>query len=134
MCTLFFVTFLTLKMWMIPTTKHPSSVAYWWTPNAPELAVLKKTNLIFQRISLSNATLFSIVFFACDVHKLNYIKDDFVKSINQIYHSSNVNEVIKAISNLLIFFQKDFTCTQSTKSAKSTKSTKTQPRKSTKCK
>ena len=47
-------------------------------PSTPELAVLKKTNLIFQRISLSNATLFSIVFFACDVHKLNYIKNDFV--------------------------------------------------------
>ena len=25
-------------------------------------------------------------FFACGVHKLNYIKNDFVLSINQIYH------------------------------------------------
>ena len=52
-----------------------------WLPvnlSALELAVLKKANLIFQRISSSNATLFSIAFFACGVHKLNYIKNDFV--------------------------------------------------------
>ena len=42
-------------------------------PNTLELAVQKKANLI----SSSNATLFSIVFFACCVHNLNYIKNDF---------------------------------------------------------
>ena len=40
------------------------------SPKAPELAVLRKADLIFQLISLSNATLFSIVFFGCGVHKL----------------------------------------------------------------
>ena len=35
----------------------------------PELAILRNANLIFQ--CLSNPTLFSIVFFACGVHKLN---------------------------------------------------------------
>ena len=39
---------------------------------------LSKANRIFQWIGLSNATLLSIVFFACGVHKLNYIKNDFV--------------------------------------------------------
>ena len=29
-------------------------------------------------ISLSNATLLSIVFLVCGVHKLNYIKNDFI--------------------------------------------------------
>ena len=47
-------------------------------PNTLELAVLKKANLIFQWIGLSNAKLFLIVLFACGVHKLNYIKNDFV--------------------------------------------------------
>ena len=50
--------------------------------------------------------------------------------------SSNINEVIRAVLNFLLFFlQKDFARTKSTtssKSTKSTKSTKTQPSKSTK--
>ena len=37
-----------------------------------------KANLIFQWISLSNATLLAIAFFACGIHKLNYIKNYFV--------------------------------------------------------
>ena len=40
-------------------------------PSVLELHVLRKANLIFQWISLSNATLLLIVFFACSVHKLN---------------------------------------------------------------
>ena len=48
------------------------------SPNTLELIVLRKANLIFQWISLSNATLLSMVFFACGVHKLNYIKNDLV--------------------------------------------------------
>ena len=43
-----------------------------------ELAILRKANLVFQWLSVSNATLLSIVFFACGVHKLNYIKNDFI--------------------------------------------------------
>ena len=39
---------------------------------------LRKANLIFQWVSVSNATLLLVVFFACGVHKLNYIKSDFV--------------------------------------------------------
>ena len=39
-------------------------------------------NFIFQWICLSNATLLSMVFFACDVHKLNYIKNDFVYCVS----------------------------------------------------
>ena len=46
-------------------------------PSALELAILRKANLIFQWVSVSNATLLSVVFFACGVHKLNYIKIDF---------------------------------------------------------
>ena len=41
--------------------------------------------LIFVYLSLSYATLLLIVFFACGVNKLNYIKNDFVYIINQIY-------------------------------------------------
>ena len=37
--------------------------------------ILRKDNLIFQWISLSNTTLLSMVFFACGVHKLNYNND-----------------------------------------------------------
>ena len=37
----------------------------------------------------------------------------------EFYHSSNVNEVIRAILNFFLFFlRKDFTRTKSTKSAK----------------
>ena len=36
----------------------------WVNPSTPELAIPKKVNLIFQRISLSNSTLFFIVFYA----------------------------------------------------------------------
>ena len=78
MCTLFFASFPMLKMGDDPSSQA-SSVS--WLPVNPstlELAVLRKANLIFQWISLSNATLFSIVFFACGVHKLSYIKNDFV--------------------------------------------------------
>ena len=53
--------------------------------SALELAVLRNDDLIFQWISLSYATLLLIVFFACGVNKLNYIKNDFVYIINQIY-------------------------------------------------
>ena len=42
-------------------------------PSALELLFLRKANLIFQWISLSNATLLLIVFFACSVHKLDCI-------------------------------------------------------------
>ena len=55
-------------------------------PSTPELDVPRKANLIFQTISLSNATLFFIVFFACGIRKLNYIKNDFVLSIDHIYY------------------------------------------------
>ena len=37
-----------------------------------ELVALRKVNLIFQLKSLSNATLFSTVFFACGVHKCSH--------------------------------------------------------------
>ena len=74
MRALFFDNFLTLKMGDDPNNKV-SSVN--WFPVGAK-AVLRKANLIFQWISLSNATLLSIVFFACGVHKLNYIKNDFV--------------------------------------------------------
>ena len=47
-------------------------------PNALELAVLREANVIFYWISLSYATLFSIVFFAFCVHNFDYIKNDFV--------------------------------------------------------
>ena len=56
------------------------------SPSAPELEVPRKANHMFQRISLSNATLFFIVFFACSVRKLNYIKNDFVLSIDHSYY------------------------------------------------
>ena len=46
--------------------------------------------------------------------------------------SRNVNEVIRTISNFILFLRKDFTRKKSTKSIKSTKSTKKQPSKSTK--
>ena len=38
--------------------------------------------------------------------------------------SSNINEVIRTVLNLLFFLRKDFTHTKSTKSTKSTKNTK----------
>ena len=47
-------------------------------PNTLELALLRKANLIFQSISLPNATLLSTVLLACGVQTLNYIKNDFV--------------------------------------------------------
>ena len=52
--------------------KTHASLVSWLlvNPNALELAVLGKANLIFQLIRLSNATLFSMVFFTCCVHKL----------------------------------------------------------------
>ena len=47
--------------------------------------------------------------------------------------SSNINEVIRAVLNSLLFFlRKDLSHTKSTKSIKSTKGTKAQPCKSTK--
>ena len=78
MHALFFVNFLMLKM-----GNNPNKQVYlvsWLpvNPSTPELAILRKANLIFQWISLSNATLFSKVFFACGVHKLNYTKNNFV--------------------------------------------------------
>ena len=63
---------------------------------------------------------------------------DHRESVREIwkYSSSNINEVITAVLNFLLFFlQKDLAHTKRTKSAKSTKSTKstkTQPNKSTK--
>ena len=73
MHALFFVNFLMLKM-----RGNPSSQASYvsWFPvnlNVPELAVPRKANLFLQCISLSNATLLSIVFFSCGVHRLNSI-------------------------------------------------------------
>ena len=50
--------------------KQPSVLGQLVTSELAELAVLRKANLIFQWISLSNATLFSIIFFACGVHWL----------------------------------------------------------------
>ena len=60
-----------------PSNNQASSVS--WlpvNPNTLELAVLKKANLNLLMNKSSNAT-FSIVFFVCCVHKLNYIKNDF---------------------------------------------------------
>ena len=54
-----FVTFLTLKM---GRSQQPNVLGELFT-SVPELALPRKANLIFQLISLSNATLFSIVFF-----------------------------------------------------------------------
>ena len=81
-----FVSFLMLKMGNDP--KSEVSLVSWFPlcPSALELVVPRKANLIFQWISLFNATLLSILFFACCVHKLNYIKNAFFQSINQIYH------------------------------------------------
>ena len=75
---LFFVNFLMLKMG--DDRNNQASSVNWLpvNPSAPELAVLRKANLIFQLISLSNATLCSVVFFTCGVHKLNYIENGFV--------------------------------------------------------
>ena len=53
------------------SSSQASSVT--WFPVGPstmELAVLRKANLIFQWISLYNATLLTIVFFACGVTSL----------------------------------------------------------------
>ena len=74
-CVLFFVIFLTLKMQNDPNSQ--ASLVSWFpvSPNTLKLATLRKANLIFQLISLSNATLLSTVFFVCGVHKLNYIKN-----------------------------------------------------------
>ena len=68
---------------MLKIEDNPNSQASlncWSTviPNALELALQRKANLIFQAITLSNTTLLSIVFFACGVQMLNYIKNDFV--------------------------------------------------------
>ena len=78
MCVLFFVNFLMLKMGDDPSRQ--ASLVIWLpvSSSAPELAVLREANLIFQRIRLSNATFLLILFFACSVHKFNYIKNDFV--------------------------------------------------------
>ena len=62
------------------SSSQASSVT--WFPVGPstmELAVLRKANLIFQWISLYNATLLTIVFFACGVHKLNYSRKSRIK-------------------------------------------------------
>ena len=58
-------------------SQQPSIISQLATgePQHIELSIRKRANLIFQWISLSNATLLSIVFFACGVHKLNYIKN-----------------------------------------------------------
>ena len=73
MSVLFFINFLTLKMGDVSNSQ--ASLVSWFpvSPNAPELAILRKDNLILQSISLSNATLFSIFFFASGVHRLNAI-------------------------------------------------------------
>ena len=73
-----FVNFLTLKMGDDPNSQAPLVSRFPVSHSALELAALRKANLIFQWISLSNATLLSIVFFACGAHKLNYIKNEFV--------------------------------------------------------
>ena len=70
---LFFVNFLTLRMANNPKI-HASSVS--WFPVKP-ITILRKANLIFQGISLSNARLLSKNFFASGVPKLNYIKNGF---------------------------------------------------------
>ena len=69
---LFFVNFRTLKMGNVSNSQ--ASLVSWFpvSPNAPELAILRKDNLILQSISLSNVTLFSIFFFASGV-RLNAI-------------------------------------------------------------
>ena len=56
---------------------HEASSVSWLPVNsiALALALLRKANLIFYWIRLTSATLFSIVFFAYCVHKLNYIKN-----------------------------------------------------------
>ena len=75
MWTLFFVNFLMLKMGDDPKSKASLFSQFLLGPSTLELAVLRKANPIFQ--SLSNATLLSTVSFACGVHKLNYINNDF---------------------------------------------------------
>ena len=73
-CTMrfFHLNFLTAQGIMVDDHNNQASLVSWLpvNPNIPELAILRKANLIFQWISLSNATLFSIVFFPCGVHKL----------------------------------------------------------------
>ena len=64
---------MTLKMRGDPDSQASSVNWFPVTLSAPELAVLRKANLILQCISLSNATLLSMVFFACGVHRLNSI-------------------------------------------------------------
>ena len=78
MFMLFFVSFLALNMGDDPNSQAPLVSWLPVSPSGPKLAVIRKANLMFQCIILSNATLFSIVFFACGIHKLNYIKNDFV--------------------------------------------------------
>ena len=51
---------------------------------------------------------------------------NFSKAFDLVPHSSNVNEVIRAVLNSFFFLRKDFALT------KSTKRTKTQPSKRTK--
>ena len=73
-----------------------------------------------------------------EIFQNNYVGDTDQKSCPfwPAETSSNINEVITAVLNFLLFFlQKDLAHTKRTKSAKSTKSTKstkTQPSKSTK--
>ena len=78
MRALFFANFLTLKMGGDPNNQASSVSWLPANPNTPVLAILRKANLVFQRASLSHATLFSMVFFALGVKKINYIKNDFV--------------------------------------------------------
>ena len=70
---LFFVNFLNLKVGDDPS--HQESKASWLlvSHSMPELAIPRKPNHIFERISLSNATSFFMVFFACGIQKLNHI-------------------------------------------------------------
>ena len=74
----------------------------------------------------------------CDNWKKIVIKK--IHACNKMNFSSNINEVIRAVLNSLIFFlQKDFACTKKhkkhqkhQKAPKAQKSTKTQPSKNTK--
>ena len=72
-----FCHFFTLKMGNDPKNQASSVSSLLVNPIALELAVLRIDNIIFQVISLSNATLFSIVYLGCCVRKFSYIKNDF---------------------------------------------------------
>ena len=77
----FFVNFLTLKVGDDPSVIPKCPFLVSWlsvNPSAPKLAILRKANHTFQWISLSSGKLLPVIFFACGVHKLNYIKNDFV--------------------------------------------------------